>query len=100
PPSGRGKRRRPVLGRRTRTAGARLLRQFDRPSPMTAPWTLLKRIVISAIWGFFDNRLSTSAAAMAFYTMFALGPILILSIAIAEPFVGRLMAQQAIFDAL
>ena len=37
---------------------------------------------------------------MAFYTMFALGPIMIFSIAIAEPFVGRLMAQQAIFDAL
>ncbi len=37
---------------------------------------------------------------MAFYTMFAIGPIMIFSIAIAEPFVGRLMAQQAIFDAL
>jgi membrane protein len=60
----------------------------------------LRRIVYSAVWGFFVNRLSTSAAAMAFYTMFALGPIMIFSIAIAEPFVGRLMAQQAIFDAL
>jgi membrane protein len=58
------------------------------------------RIAYSAATGFFANRLSTSAAAMAFYTMFALGPIMIFSIAIAEPFVGRLMAQQAIFDAL
>lgn len=60
----------------------------------------LWRIAISAGNGYFDNRLSTSAAAMAFYTMFAIGPIMIFSIAIAEPFVGRLMAQQAVFDAL
>jgi len=32
--------------------------------------------------------------------MFAIGPIMIFSIAIAEPFVGKLMAQEAIFDAL
>jgi len=60
----------------------------------------LWRIAISAGNGYFDNRLSTSAAAMAFYTMFAIGPIMIFSIAIAEPFVGKLMAEQAIFDAL
>ncbi|MFZ5782243.1 MAG: YihY/virulence factor BrkB family protein [Pseudomonadota bacterium] len=57
-------------------------------------------IAYSAVMGFFTNRLSTSAAAMAFYTMFALGPIMIITIAIAEPFVGRLMAQEAIFNAL
>ncbi|HYD05887.1 MAG TPA: YihY/virulence factor BrkB family protein [Reyranella sp.] len=60
----------------------------------------LWRISLSAFYGFFDNRLSTSAAAMAFYTMFALGPIMIISIAVAEPVVGRLMAQEAILDAL
>ena len=60
----------------------------------------LWHIAVSAIWGFFTNRLSTSAAAMAFYTMFALGPIMIFVIAVAEPIVGRLMAEQAIFDAL
>ena len=49
----------------------------------------LRRIASSAIWGFFLNRLSTTAAAMAFYTMFALGPIMIFSIAVAEPFVGQ-----------
>ena len=61
---------------------------------------VLWRIAISAGTGFFTNRLSTSAAAMAFYTMFAIGPIMIFSIAVAEPFVGRLMAQQAILGAL
>ena len=62
--------------------------------------TILWRIAYSAGTGYFANRLSTSAAAMAFYTMFAIGPIMIFSIAIAEPFVGKLMATQAIFDAL
>ena len=37
----------------------------------------LWRIALSAGFGYFDNRLATSAAAMAFYTMFALGPIMI-----------------------
>jgi membrane protein len=62
--------------------------------------TTLWRIAYEAAHGYFTNRLSTSAAAMAFYTMFALGPIMIFSIAVAEPFVGRLMAQEAIFNAL
>lgn len=61
---------------------------------------MLWRIALSTFDGFFSNRLSTSAAAMAFYTMFALGPIMIFTIAIAEPIVGRMMAQQAVFDAL
>jgi len=60
----------------------------------------LWRIALSAGYGYFDNRLATSAAAMAFYTMFALGPIMIFAIAVAEPFVGRLMAQEAVFEAL
>jgi membrane protein len=60
----------------------------------------LWRIFLSAFYGFFNNRLSTSAAAIAFYTMFAVGPIMIFSIAIAEPFVGKLMAEKAILEAL
>ena len=60
----------------------------------------LWQIAYNTTAGFFTNRLSTAAAAMAFYTMFALGPILIFVIAVAEPFVGKLMAQQAIFDAM
>lgn len=60
----------------------------------------LWNIAYSTGIGFFTNRLSTSAAAMAFYTMFAIGPLMIFSIAVAEPIVGRLMAQEAVFDAL
>lgn len=65
--------------------------------------TLLRKlgqIAYAVVVGFFTNRLSTSAAAMAFYTMFALGPILILTVAVAEPFVGRLMAEKAVLDVL
>jgi membrane protein len=62
--------------------------------------TTLWRIAYEAAQGYFTNRLATSAAAMAFYTMFALGPIMIFIIAVAEPFVGKLMAQEAIFNAL
>ena len=62
--------------------------------------TKLWQIFLTSFYGFFTHRLSTSAAAMAFYTMFALGPIMIFSIAVAEPFVGKLMAQEAIFNAL
>ena len=60
----------------------------------------LWNIAYSASMGFFTNRLSTSAAAMAFYTMFAIGPIMIFTIAVAEPVVGRLMAQEAILNGL
>ncbi|WP_421995972.1 YihY/virulence factor BrkB family protein [Reyranella sp.] len=60
----------------------------------------LFNIAYTAGMGFFTNRLSTSAAAMAFYTMFAIGPIMIFTIAIAEPVVGRLMAQEAILNGL
>src|SRR6185295_16057767 len=78
---------------------ARLLRQFGGAPAMTM---LIKlwQIFLTSFYGFFIHRLSTSAAAMAFYTMFAIGPIMIFTIAIAEPFVGKLMAQEAIFDAL
>jgi membrane protein len=68
--------------------------------PPLSMLTNLWNIAYSAGTGFFTNRLSTSAAAMAFYTMFAIGPIMIFSIAVAEPIVGRLMAQEAVFDAL
>ena len=47
------------------------------------------RIAYEAGEGYFTNRLSTSAAAMAFYTMFALGPIMIFVIAIAGIFLGH-----------
>jgi len=82
-----------------RAADACLLHKRHLP-PALSMLDTIWRIAVSAGTGFFTNRLSTSAAAMAFYTMFAIGPIMIFVIAIAEPIVGRLMAQEAIFGAL
>ncbi len=52
------------------------------------------------LWGTFngvvDNRLTSMAAAIAFYTLFSIGPLLILSVAIAEPLIGRMLAQETI----
>ena len=61
---------------------------------------LLLDILLATYRGFVDNRLTSMAAAIAFYTIFSLGPVLIFSVAIAEPVVGRLMAQQHILDAI
>lgn len=61
---------------------------------------LLLDILLGTYRGFVDNRLTSMAAAIAFYTIFSLGPVLILSVAIAEPVVGKLMAQQNILDAI
>jgi membrane protein len=61
---------------------------------------LLLDILLATWRGFVDNRLTSMAAAIAFYTIFSLGPVLIFSVAIAEPVVGRLMAQQHILDAI
>ena len=88
-----------VRRRTGRASPARLLRQFSGTLARTMI-DKLWRIFLSAFYGFFTNRLSTSAAAIAFYTMFALGPIMIFAIAIAEPFVGKWMAEKAVLDAL
>ncbi|MBV9835631.1 MAG: YihY/virulence factor BrkB family protein [Alphaproteobacteria bacterium] len=61
---------------------------------------LLLDILLATHRGFVDNRLTSMAAAIAFYTIFSLGPVLIFSVAIAEPVVGRLMAQQHILDTI
>lgn len=61
---------------------------------------LLLDILLATFHGFVDNRLTSMAAAIAFYTIFSLGPVLIFSVAIAEPVVGKLMAQQNILDAI
>lgn len=50
-----------------------------------------------ATWeGLFANRLTSMAAAIAFYTIFSLAPILIVAIAVVEPILGRLEAQETI----
>ena len=61
---------------------------------------ILRRILLGTWNGLIDNRLSSMAAAIAFYTVFSLAPILIVAIAFAEPLIGRLAAEQSILAQL
>ncbi len=53
-------------------------------SASTGPVQLLRAVID----GFFIDRTSTQAAALAYYTVFSLAPLLIISIAVAGFFFG------------
>lgn len=57
-------------------------------------------IFTQAIDGWFDHRCSSKGAALAFYTLFSIAPILILAIAVAGYFFGAEAAQGAIVGQL
>ena len=59
-----------------------------------AIWELLKETVVE--WS--DDRASRKGAALAFYTVFSLAPILIVAIAIAGFFFGQEAARGEIFE--
>jgi len=59
-----------------------------------AVWTLLR----DAADGWLTHRASTTGAALAFYTIFSLAPVLILTIAIAGFFFGEAAARGEIVD--
>ncbi len=60
----------------------------------------LKTIVVATWNGFFENRLTSMAAAIAFYALFSLGPILLVAITIADPILGHMAAEEAIMSGL
>ena len=60
----------------------------------------LKTIVIATWNGFFENRLTSMAAAIAFYALFSVGPILLVAITIADPILGHMAAEEAIMSGL
>ncbi|HJQ60605.1 MAG TPA: YihY/virulence factor BrkB family protein [Vineibacter sp.] len=60
----------------------------------------LKTIVVATWNGYFDNRLSSMAAAIAFYALFSVGPILLVAITIADPILGHMAAEEAIIAQL
>ncbi|HKU99318.1 MAG TPA: YihY/virulence factor BrkB family protein [Vineibacter sp.] len=60
----------------------------------------LKAIVIATWNGFFENRLTSMAAAIAFYALFSVGPILLVMITIADPILGHMAAEEAIMSGL
>lgn len=49
---------------------------------------------------FVDDEVTTFAAALAYYTIFSLAPVLIIAIAIAGAVFGQSMAQQEVYDNL
>ena len=59
-----------------------------------------REILSATARGFAANRLTSMAAGIAFYTIFSLAPILIVAIALAEPLLGRLAAQESILSQL
>lgn len=60
----------------------------------------LKAIVIATWNGWFENRLTSMAAAIAFYALFSVGPILLVMITIADPILGHMAAEEAIMAGL
>src|SRR5882724_3060569 len=63
-------------------------------SVLRAIWILLR----DAAEGWLAHRASSTGAALAFYTVFSLAPVLILSIAIAGFFFGEAAARGEIVD--
>lgn len=63
----------------------------DKPS-----WRDLARIVWHAMQAWFDHSASSMGAAVAFYTIFSLAPLLLILIAVAGLVVGAEAAQSAI----
>src|SRR5438128_1233796 len=61
---------------------------------LRAIWTLLR----DAADGWLTHRASSTGAALAFYTIFSLAPVLIISIAIAGFFFGEAAARGEIVD--
>src|SRR6202048_2542947 len=61
---------------------------------LRAIWTLMR----DAAEGWMTHRASSTGAALAFYTIFSLSPVLIISIAIAGFFFGQAAARGEIVD--
>jgi membrane protein len=60
----------------------------------------LGRLFLAAMQGCLSHRASSKAAALAFYTLFSMAPILVLVIAVAGYLLGAQAAQGAIFAQL
>jgi membrane protein len=55
-------------------------------------------LVRDSVYGFMDHNASRTGAALAFYTVFSMGPILLLSVAIAGFFFGQKAARGEMYD--
>ena len=68
------------------------------PSGAVATLKAIGSLLLDAANGWLDHRASATGAALAFYTVFSLAPVLILSIAIAGFFFGEAAARGEIVD--
>jgi membrane protein len=69
---------------------------FPVPSPLRSIWHLLR----DSVEGFIDDDALSRGAAIAYYTLFSLAPILLITIAIAGVAFGRDAARGAIVEQL
>ena len=58
----------------------------------------IARLLLDAVKAWFNHRASSKGAALSFYTLFSLTPILVLSIAVVGYFFGHEMAQSEIIN--
>ena len=63
-------------------------------------WQRVRAVVVGSSQEWSDQRAASKGAALAFYTLFSMAPVLILVIAIAGAFFGKEAAQGAIFSQL
>ncbi|WP_295999025.1 YihY/virulence factor BrkB family protein [Rugamonas sp.] len=64
------------------------------------PIATLRNIVVCAVQAWFNHRASSKGAALAFYTLFSMAPILVLVLSIAGLFYGKQAAQGELFGQL
>ncbi|MDB5988763.1 MAG: putative ribonuclease [Herbaspirillum sp.] len=70
------------------------------PTVKVAVWRRFARILISAAQAWLDHRAASKGAALAFYTLFSMAPVLVLVTAIAGAFFGPKAAQGEIVGQL
>lgn len=63
-------------------------------------FTNIKMLVMGSLNAWIDQRASSKGAALAFYTLFSMAPVLVIAIAIAGAVFGEEAAQGAIFSEL
>ena len=69
---------------------------FDEKHDQKPSWGALIRTVWNSMQAWFDHSASSMGAAVAFYTIFSLAPLLLMLIAVAGLAVGTDAAQSAI----
>ncbi len=64
------------------------------------PWQAVGRVISDAFGGFFRHQSPTAGAAIAYYTLFSLAPMLLVAIAVAGTIFGEAAARGEVFRQL